>query len=68
MQDINMKLKLKLDSFVTKRTGLTNSRINGANNTSLSNQSTTGKIFDSIAGNTLVNGFINDSNGDKDEK
>ena len=64
----NMSNLRKVDSFVTKRTGLTNSRINGANNTSLSNQSTTGKIFDSIAGNTLVNGFINDSNGDKDEK
>ena len=39
-----------------------------ANQVNEAAQSTTGKIFDSIAGNTLVNGFINDSNGDKDEK
>lgn len=64
----NMSNLRKVDDFVTKKTGLTNSKINGVNNTSLSNQSTTNKIFDSIANNSLIDGFINDSNGGKNEK
>jgi len=64
----NMSNLRKVDEFVTQRTGLTNSEIDGVNNTSLSGQSAANKIFDSIVGNNLVDGFVSNNNGGKNEK
>lgn len=51
----------KVDNYVTKRTGLTNAKMQGANNTNVKGQSATSKVLDSIVDNNAVANFIKDN-------
>lgn len=48
----------KVDNFIQKRTGLTSSRIEGANNTSISSQGAGNKILNSIIDNNQLASII----------
>lgn len=50
------------DTFIKHETGLTSSKIEGVNNTSISNQTTTSKIVDSINNQSTFTGIIKDIN------
>lgn len=51
----------KVDNYVTRKTGLTNAKIQGANNTKVSGESPTSMIFDSLVDNNAVVSFIKDN-------
>ncbi|MDD4108181.1 MAG: hypothetical protein PHH93_05625 [Prolixibacteraceae bacterium] len=55
----------KADNLVQRRTGLTNSRIEGANNTSISGQSIGNKMLDSLVESNQIASFIINKGGNK---
>ncbi len=58
----------KIDNFIKTETGLTNSRINGANNTSISGQGLGSQILNSFVDQNPVANLIKDSTNQKGEK
>lgn len=57
-QMLNLRKK---DDYVKRLTGLTNSRMNGANNTKVNGQDAASKLIDSITENNVVAKIINDT-------
>ncbi len=51
----------KQDEYVRRLSGLSNSRMNGANNTNVNAQSTTSKVIDSITENNMIAKMIKDT-------
>ena len=51
----------KQDEYVRRLSGLSNSRMNGANNTNVNAQSTTSKVIDSITENNMIAKMIRDT-------
>lgn len=59
----------KKDTYITTRKGLTSTKINGVNNTSLSNESTGNKILNSFVNNdTILSAIKNEFDDKKGEK
>ncbi len=55
------------DNYVKRRTGLSNSRINGANNTSIIGQKTSNKVLKSMLGNSPAKELLNNNFGRKNK-
>ena len=55
----------KLDRFIQKRTGLLNSRMEGANNTNVSGQSLEEQMLNKVVDVSKLSNFINSNDEDK---
>ncbi len=51
----------KVDSYITRKTGVTNSKMSGANNTNVSGESVGNKILNSVTENNVVAKMIKDA-------
>lgn len=58
----------KVDTYVGHITGVTNSKIAGANNTTISSESATNKVLNSITENNSIVKMVNDFTNNKDKK
>ena len=56
----NISNMRKQDQFITKRKGLSNTRIHGANNTSVAGENLGNALLNSFNDNSVVSSFIND--------
>ena len=64
----NMTNLRKIDNFIKTETGLTNSRINGANNTSISGQGLGNQLLNSLVDQNPVASLVRDSTNQKGGK
>ena len=58
----------KVDTYVGHITGVTNSKIAGANNTIISSESATNKVLNSITENNSIVKMVNDFTNNKEKK
>ena len=58
----------KQDRFITKRKGLSNAKIRGANNTSVTGESLGNALINSFVDNSIVSSFIKDDSNESEGK
>ena len=64
----NVSNMRKQDRFITKRKGLSNAKIRGANNTSVTGESLGNALINSFVDNSIVSSFIKDDSNESEGK